>query len=119
MYPVILRHDEKATRVPVEAVDDARTVRLAARQTPGHQRIHEGAGGMPWSRVDDQARGFVDHQQPKVFVRHAQGDVLGFDPARSGLDPHGHDLPWGQAKAPRPHDSVDGHRSPVYELRRP
>lgn len=40
------------------------------------QRVDQRAAGMAGARVDHQAGGFVEHQQPGVFVKHTERNVL-------------------------------------------
>jgi len=64
--------DEQPRRVAVEAVDDARTVRLPSRGAVLDERLRERAPGVPRAGVYDNARRFVDDEEVLVLVRDAQ-----------------------------------------------
>ena len=64
--------DEQPRRVAVEAVDDARTVRLASRGAVLDERLRERAAGVPCAGVHDDARRFVDDEEVLVRVRDAE-----------------------------------------------
>ena len=64
------RDDEQSRGVAVEPVDDPRPLGLVTSfDVVGEQPVHEGAVGVPWSRMDDEACGLVDHEQVLVLVR--------------------------------------------------
>ena len=65
--------DEQPGGVAVEAVHDPRPLRLLSpfdvvREQPLHQR----SARVPATRMDDEARGLVDHEQVLVLVRHGE-----------------------------------------------
>ena len=71
------RDDEQARRVAVEAVDDARPLRVAAGGAVLQQAVHERPARVAGRRVDDDARRLVDDEQVLVLPGDAQVDVLG------------------------------------------
>ena len=58
--------DHQPRGVPVEPVHDAAALRLAAARL-GTERVDKGAGRVPGSGMDDEARGLVDHEQVLVL----------------------------------------------------
>src|SRR3954463_14507279 len=76
---IISRHDQTTTRLFVEPVHDSRSF-LAP--DPGKicammkQRIDQCSIAVTCSRMDDQAGGFVDHEQVTIFEENVEWDVL-------------------------------------------
>ena len=87
MGGIVFGNDEKAARVLVNAVDDARADGPAdARQLPRavvKQRVDERAVRVAGGRVHDHALRLVDNEQVVVLVHNVQRDVLG--PGLDGL----------------------------------
>ena len=82
LHALVLRHDDDAGRVLVEAVDDAGAVgadRLGQRAEVVDQRVGERAVGLSAAGVDGEARGLVDHEQELVLVDDDERDVLRLD----------------------------------------
>ena len=80
MRGVGLGDDQKAGRVLVEPVDDARPPDPAdageARAAMADQRIDQGAIGMARRRMDDEPGRLVDHDQMLVLVDDIKRHVL-------------------------------------------
>ena len=78
MRPVVLGGDEKAGRVLVEPVHDARPLHAAdARQAVAamvDQRVDQRAGGVARTRMHNKSRRLVDDDQLVVLVEDVEGD---------------------------------------------
>jgi hypothetical protein len=89
MGDVGLGDDQKARRVLVDAVDDARPGNAAdPRQTAGamvKQRIDQSPVEIAGGGMDDQPRRLVDDEQVLVLEEDGQRDVLRFVMRRRGL----------------------------------
>ena len=57
-------------------MDDPQPPFLSPGRAVGDERIRERAGGVAGARVDDEARGLVDHEQVLVLVRDAERRCL-------------------------------------------
>ena len=82
---VVLRHDEQAGRVAVDAVDDAGAA-LAAHAGQAvaaviEQGVDERAVLVPGGRVDDEALRLIDDEHVPVLIDDIERDIL-----RGGLD---------------------------------
>ena len=76
------RDDEEARRIAVEAVHDSRTARLTSGGTVREEPVDERAAPVTGGRMDDHARGFVDHQNVVVLVGNSEPHVLRFERRR-------------------------------------
>jgi len=80
MSPVVFRDHEKPGSVLVEAVDDARS---EDPSNPGKIRamveecVDQGAAGMSGGWVNDHSRGFFDHQEIPVLIKHLERIFFG------------------------------------------
>ena len=83
--PLATRDDHQAGGVAVEAVDDPGALGLAARGDPA-QHVDERAAPVPRRRVDDEAGGLVDDDQPVVAEdeRDTVDDVHQLSARRAG-----------------------------------
>ena len=89
MRPIMLGDDQEAAHILVQPVDDARSLHSAntgkAVAAMSEQSMHQRALLMAGCRVDDEACGFLEHQQMLVLV----DDV---EHRRLGLEGHGLEL---------------------------
>ena len=77
------RDDEEARRVAIEAVHDARPVRLLpALDVVGEQPVHERSLRVPGRGMHDDARGLVDDEEMLVLVRDREVHRLRRERAR-------------------------------------
>ena len=86
---VILRYDQQARGVLVDAVDDAGP-QLAVDAGEGiaavvEQGVDQGAGPVSRRRMDHQALGLVDDQQVAILIDDVQGNILGLQGHGLGL----------------------------------
>ena len=54
------------------------------------EAVHQGTTGISRSGMHYQSRGFVDHQEVRVFMNHIELHGFGCG-AHSGIGTHGHD----------------------------
>ncbi len=89
MGRVGLGDDQKARRILIETVDDARTFDAAdageAYAAVGDKRVDERAGGVPRRRMHDQPRRLVDDDHVFVFVDDRKGNIFALRRAFLGL----------------------------------
>ena len=77
----VLCRDDHPRGVLVETVDDARS-KILGGKPPRHvlaaeqQGVEKGAAVVPASRVDDHARGLVEHNHVVIFENDDEGQVL-------------------------------------------
>ena len=112
---VVLRRDDEAGGVPVDAVDNARPqlpvdsgecIAAVVEQGVDQGPVRVAGGG-----VDHHAHRFVHHDHIAVLVHHVQRDVLGEDVHRLRLrEDHLNDLPGGGLFALFQGTASAGHR---------
>ncbi len=75
--------DQEPRRVPVEAMDDPRPLRLVpAGRRVSHEAVDERAARVAGRRVDDDPGRLVDDEQVRVLVGDPQLHLLGLDGRR-------------------------------------
>ena len=80
MGPGVFRHHHDARGILVQAMDDSwPDYPVDLREIPAvkEQGIYKGAGINSRTRVNHQARGLVDDDDPWILVEDIQGDILG------------------------------------------
>lgn len=101
MTLVVARDHHHAGGIPVESVDDPRSLHATDGRplgTPSQQAMHQRAGPMSGARMDHQPRRFVDHQE--VFVLEEDAELHWFR-EKPGWD-HGGQLPGEAVARPQP-----------------
>jgi hypothetical protein len=110
------RGDEQPGRIAVEAVDDARALRVAAGDASVEERVDERPALVPGRRMDNKTCRFVDDEQMLVLVGDPQFAGLGLE--RRDLrnrDLHLDLLPTFEPEALRTRLAVDLHRARAEE----
>ena len=81
MGQVVLRHNQQAAGILINAVDNTGTHHAAdagqAVPAMGQQGVDQGAVGIAGRRMNDHALGLVDHEQVAVLIDDVQRDILG------------------------------------------
>ena len=120
---IILRGDDEAAGVLVDAVDDAGP-QLAAHPgegipAVGQQGVHQRAVRVAGGGVDHQAPGLVHHDHVVILIDHVQGDVLGLGFGGRGLGQYDLEYVSGGGAVVFPHGRApEGHQPRFQKLRR-
>ena len=106
-------HDEEARSVLVETMHDARSRQSGELGVAMQESVGEGMGSISCSRMHDQARPLVDHDQLRVFVYQPECNRIRFPGVAVGGGRHLqlHSLSSGDAHCGVGNASVDAHPS--------